>query len=381
MSRTPSPDPTADAALDAVDGAEPPPRRFLRGLGFMVLLCTAIALFLTVLDGGGFGVKLVYSFAIGLSCWALIDGLRLGVELLRNAGRRRRGHTPAAGLGWLGLAPLVLLGVLAGPPLGMALGDLLLGQRSLHGWDLGSRAAQITLAITVLGTLVAMVVISALERSAAQRQRAEAAQRAAAEAQLRLLQSQLEPHMLFNTLANLRVLIGLDPARAQAMLDRLIAFLRSTLAASRAAAHPLADEFARLDDYLALMQVRMGPRLRVQLQLPADLAAQPVPPLLLQPLVENAIHHGLEPKVDGGWLRVTAERDGARLRLRVLDDGLGLAAGEAATRGTGFGLAQVRERLATRYGAAATLTLQAGPGGQGTCATLELPLTPGPPTP
>ena len=88
-----------------------------------------------------------------------------------------------------------------------------------------------------------------------------AAERSAAEAQLKLLQSQLEPHMLFNTLANLRVLIGTDPARAQAMLDRLIAFLRATLTASRSGSHALADEFDRLGDYLALMAVRMGPRL------------------------------------------------------------------------------------------------------------------------
>src|SRR5690606_22156517 len=127
----------------------------------------------------------------------------------------------------------------------------------------------------------------------------EEAQRQASEARLRLLESQLEPHMLFNTLANLRALIGSDPPRAVEMLDRLNAFLRATLAASRSAAgaqrHTLRDEFARLDDYLALMAVRMGPRLRVVLSLPEPLADCPVPALLLQPLVENAIRHGLEP--------------------------------------------------------------------------------------
>jgi hypothetical protein len=104
--------------------------------------------------------------------------------------------------------------------------------------------------------LAAVSALSTTERLASARAAAEAAQRQAAEHQLRLLQSQLEPHMLFNTLANLRVLIALDPPRAQAMLDRLIAFLRSTLQASRAGTHTLADEFARLDDYLGLMAVR-----------------------------------------------------------------------------------------------------------------------------
>src|SRR2546428_7082195 len=121
----------------------------------------------------------------------------------------------------------------------------------------------------------------------------KAAKHSAAESKLKLLESKLEPHMLFNTLANLGVLIGTDPPRAQAMLDRLIAFLRATLEASRSGSHPLAAEFARIADYLELMQVRMGARLRSRLELPDDLAALPVPPLLLQPLVENAIQHGL----------------------------------------------------------------------------------------
>lgn len=90
----------------------------------------------------------------------------------------------------------------------------------------------------------------------------------AAEARLKLLETQLEPHMMFNTLANLRVLVATDPPRAQEMLDHFIAYLRATLGASRAALHPLADEFARLQDYLALMAVRMGPRLDYTLELP-----------------------------------------------------------------------------------------------------------------
>jgi LytS/YehU family sensor histidine kinase len=98
------------------------------------------------------------------------------------------------------------------------------------------------------------------------------------------------------------------------MLDHLIAFLRTTLAATRADRHPLATEFDALRDYLALMAVRMGPRLQVQLDLPDELRAAAVPPLLLQPLVENAIKHGLEPKVEGGRIEVVARRQGRHLR-------------------------------------------------------------------
>jgi sensor histidine kinase YesM len=202
------------------------------------------------------------------------------------------------------------------------------------------------------------------------------------------LQSQLEPHMLFNTLANLRVLIGLDPSRAQAMLDHLIAFLRATLMASRQSAHPLQAEFAHLQDYLALMSVRMGHRLQVSFDLPPDLATLPVPPLLLQPLVENAIKHGLEPKLAGGRISVHASRAGEQLHLRVRDTGVGLLpqpSGNVNNNGTGtgtsFGLEHVRTRLATLYGSAAGLQLQAADDADGgTLARIHLPLS-SPPQP
>ena len=160
--------------------------------------------------------------------------------------------------------------------------------------------------------------------------------------------------MLFNTLANLRALIGTDTARAVVMLDHLIDYLRATLNASRAASHSLGDEFDRLGDYLALMQVRMGPRLRYTLDLPSDLATQLVPTLLLQSLVENAIKHGLEPKIEGGSIAVSARREGDNIALDVIDSGVGLK------DGAGFGLAQVRERLQATYGSQAAIYLGAG---------------------
>jgi sensor histidine kinase YesM len=121
------------------------------------------------------------------------------------------------------------------------------------------------------------------------------------------------------------------------------------------------------------MAVRMGPRLQVRLALPPDLATQPVPPLLLQPLVENCIQHGLEPRVEGGRIEITAARDGSRLRLTVRDTGVGLDVPGA--HGTRFGLVQVRERLKTLYGEAATLRLEAASDAEGgTLATITLPL-------
>ena len=227
----------------------------------------------------------------------------------------------------------------------------------------------------------ARIGLLAVDRQRALRlgQRQPRPRRTAAEAQLKLLEAQLEPHMLFNTLANLRALIATDPERAGHMLDRLIDYLRATLGASRRERHPLADEFARLDDYLALMAVRMGARLGYALDLPAPLAQASVPPLLLQPLVENAIRHGLEPQLAGGRITVRAQAtdQGRRLQLCVHDTGPGVDPGAGldatATPGSGFGLQQVRERLATLYGPEGTLELIAASAG-GTSAIVTFPL-------
>jgi sensor histidine kinase YesM len=351
--------------------------RLRRGLLFMVLLTLGIALLLTVMDAGkGFMPKLVYSACIGFTCWLLIDGLRMLGAALWQLKRHRRGlplaDDPMA-VRWSAFAPLVLIGVLAGPVLGLKLADALLGATSPPLWNWGSPVSRVTLFITVLATAISVTVIWLQERVASARAQAEAARRAQAESQLRLLHSQLEPHMLFNTLANLRVLIGLDAERAQQMLDRLIAYLRATLQASRREWHPLRDEFSRLSDYLELMQVRMGPRLRVQLQLPADCAEYLVPPLILQPLVENSIQHGLEPKVSGGELRVSAQVEKGQLRLEVADTGVGLGSAPPS-QGTQFGVEHVRSRLSTLYGTRASLTLRAGTDGHGALATLTLPL-------
>jgi sensor histidine kinase YesM len=183
--------------------------------------------------------------------------------------------------------------------------------------------------------------------------------------------------MLFNTLANLRVLIATDAPRAQQMLDHMIAYLRATLSASLSTTHPLQAEFDRLRDYLELMTVRMGPRLTYTLDLPPALAAQPVPALLLQPLVENAIQHGLEPKVEGGRVTISARQEGDTVCLEVADTGVGAAHSPAAVApvagaAKGFGLNQVRERLATLYGARGTLDFSTEING-GARATVRLP--------
>jgi sensor histidine kinase YesM len=212
-----------------------------------------------------------------------------------------------------------------------------------------------------------------IERSEAHA-RAETVERQALQAQLRLLQAQIEPHMLFNTLANLRGLIAIDPQRAGQMLDQLIQYLRATLSASRAETTTLDQEFAALDAYLGLMSVRMGARLAYRCTLPDALRGARLPTMLLQPLVENAIVHGLEPKVDGGMVAIEACARGALLEITVADTGLGLEVdGAAARQGGGVGLATTRERLQVLYGARAGVELSAAsPHGALACLTLPL---------
>ncbi|MES2958752.1 MAG: histidine kinase [Pseudomonadota bacterium] len=343
-------------------------------IGFAV--CLVVAVFLSVVFNDPFGRVLVFSLCIGLSCQLLIDGgRRLAAGLLA------RRHPGSAALrdgwpGWHWMLPIVLGGSWAGIQLGYPLAGRMLGIAVRNPGLDRPRVLFTVMAVSLVAALAMIYWSWSRARIAAEEARAQAAQRAAAENQLKLLESQLEPHMLFNTLANLRVLIGLDPVRAQAMLDHLIAFLRATLQASRSTTHTLAEEFARLDDYLALMAVRMGPRLGFTFDLPDELRNHPVPPLLLQPLVENSIKHGLEPQLAGGRIDVLAERRGGRLLLSVRDSGAGMATA-TVSHGTHFGLAQVRDRLAATYGSGASLTLEALPDG-GTLARLCLPL---PPTP
>jgi signal transduction histidine kinase len=339
----------------------------------IVCAVAALTFWLLAYATSNFFIVWLYSVAIGNLIWLFIDG---GRELAA----RLMGHTD--GKAWPGPAVMVatvVVGTVAGYELGTWGVDTLLGQHSPSLFDNQPAAV-----ITVLIATAATYFFYSRERLHAEIADAEAARRLAVESQLKLLESQLKPHMLFNTLANLRVLIGLDPPRAQAMLDHLIAYLRSTLHASRNGSHALSAEFERAADYLALMSVRMGPRLSVKLDLPEALRSVPVPPLLLQPLVENAIQHGLEPKVEGGRIEISARAELGQLVLTVRDTGLGLAAqtdpaqaqAQAHTStGTGYGTVHVRQRLAALHGKRAWLELAPAPGGEGgTLATVSLPL-------
>lgn len=341
----------------------------------VLALCCVVAVLTTLMwPQRSYLSQLGYSLCIGTICWGVM-------EFGRYAFNPQHCHSDAEGghgwpKGWRGLA-LTVAGILVGFYAGDWLAYKLIGP-SDPSRTADARDSMIGLYITVAAGAIGSFYFHARGKAAALAAAIAAAERDASEARLKLLETQLEPHMLFNTLANLRVLITLDPPRAVAMLDRLNSYLRATLGGSRATLHPLAQEFERLADYLALMAVRMGPRLRTTLDLPDELRAVPVPPLLLQPLVENAIRHGLEPQVEGGAITVRARREagdtGDVLVLQVLDTGVGMPAdGTPASGAGGFGVAQVRERLQALHGERASVALHGAPGG-GTVALLRMPL-------
>jgi LytS/YehU family sensor histidine kinase len=188
------------------------------------------------------------------------------------------------------------------------------------------------------------------------------------EAELRLLNAQIEPHFLFNTLANVRRLCQTDAAAGRAMLAQLIRYLRAALPRMRNQDVTLADELELVRAYLGVQQIRMGERLRTTIEAPAALLGAPLPPMMLATLVENAIKHGIGPLAEGGAIRVAAEREGEALVLSVADNGRGFA----AASGTGVGLANIRARLAALYGAKASLRLEAN-SPRGVVATVRIP--------
>lgn len=215
--------------------------------------------------------------------------------------------------------------------------------------------------------------IGEYRRAARQAAEKSALEKQLTEAQLKLLQAQVEPHFLYNTLANAQLLTRSDPARADRMLGHLIEFLRSSLplSGSDPDLSTLGREVERSRAYLEVLRIRMGDRLKVEIDLPESLRQVPLPPLMLQTLVENAIKHGLEPKPGGGTLWIRAQQTGDMAKISVADDGVGFREG---TAGTGLGLKNVRDRLKLLYGERGGLSLATNfP--EGVTATLLVPLT------
>jgi len=204
---------------------------------------------------------------------------------------------------------------------------------------------------------------------------AEALKRQVVEARMAAMQAQVEPHFLFNTLASIDHLIEVDPPTASKMQKNLIALLRASMPTMReananGAVRDLGRELAVIRPYLEILKMRMEERLQTEIDVPDGLLSAEFPPMMIQGLVENAIKHGLEPKAEGGSLKVKAEILHGKLAVTVADTGLGF--GRAATSGTGVGLANIRERLQLLHGAKASVTVTENQP-SGTVVTITVP--------
>ena len=233
------------------------------------------------------------------------------------------------------------------------------------------------LAAFINGLLISLIFFVKFRetRAAAALHKAEAARhllsKQAIEAELKLMQAQVEPHFLFNTLASVQYLTETNPAQANALLGHLIDYLRAALPQLRASSTTLGKETELVAAYLNILKMRIGGRMSFVIDIPAELKAHPFPPNLLISLVENAIKHGIEPAAEGGVVTVSARRDGDSVVVSVSDTGRGLAA-DPISPGQGVGLSNVRDRLAALYGARGRFALESLPP-RGARAILTLP--------
>lgn len=345
--------------------AAPPLAGRLRALIVLVAFNSLIGLaFWAGRREGGPFTYLVISNGIGLSASLISD-------LLEHLSRRR-----------IRLLPKVLIvapsSVIAGVEMGALINPHvphLIGQTNPDVWLGYGSSFVVTGAACAFFT---MLVDAARLRTTLETERREAAEARQSEtaAQLALLQAQIEPHFLFNTLANVQSLIERDPARASTMLDNLNRYLRATLGRTRRLSATLDEELDLVGALLNIASIRLGDRLRYTVDVPPGLRSIALAPLLLQPLVENALLHGIEPSIDGGEIRITGARNADLLTLAVTDTGVGLG-GNPQKLHSGLGLANVRARLKRLYGERARVTVEANPSpARGATATLCIPVQP-----
>jgi sensor histidine kinase YesM len=268
-----------------------------------------------------------------------------------------------------------ILAIVAGSILGTLLAGVVKGRDITQMFH--ERLAGVTISMG-LGIGFGCVVVAAIllrekhARDQARIHRAESErhqlEKGMLEARLQLMQAQVEPHFLFNTLANVQHLVETDPPGAARMLDSLIRYLRAALPQMREAHSTLGRELEMARAFLEIQQVRMGARLAFRIEVPEALRARDFPPMMLISLVENAIKHGVDPCCECGTIVIRAEEQAGRLRVCVADSGEGVKPKE----GGGLGLANIRERLKTLYGGSAALVLEEN-APHGVTAAIELP--------
>lgn len=330
------------------------PRRVRLAIG-LLLATGVIGLVVQYVDSWGRGRSGPWVVVENLSTLLWTAGVVVfGVGFsLHNAGRKAAGTALAPRRLHQTMLAAPLLGVVATLLMGTA-GGILVVRGIFRSPVLGLVAAFVWGAALVAVRLVHVTTRSLYRYGREQAEAAARAQAEAAEGQLAALQAQLNPHFLFNALNTVAALIRTDPQRAEGTVENLAQVLRRTLERTRRTVAPLGEEIDYLKAWLAVEKERWGDRLQVSWQIANDALKVPVPPLTLQPLVENALKHGLSERIEGGRIEVAAGLEGGNLVLSVTDDGVG----PPMRILEGTGLSNLRRRLSTLYGEAAGLRLE-----------------------
>ncbi len=284
----------------------------------------------------------LYAF-IGLSAWWVCRAAPLGRTPVTRVLAMLLGAAVVSSFAWGVMATLwgrITEALLAAPGADAAHGALEAARIHAHAFTVFVTAG----VPLYLASAAAHYLIIAFESSRAAERRVLEAQVIARDAELRALRAQLNPHFLFNSLNSINALVGSDPEGARRMCEGLGDFLRRTLALAARHQVPLDEEVALVERYLGIERVRFGARLSSVVDVSEDAARCLVPPLVLQPLVENAVKHGVSERVEGGEVRIAARRDGELLRIRIVNP----CDADATPRpGQGLGLENVRRRLQT----------------------------------
>ncbi len=339
---------------------QPDFKHFLSGFLLTGAFSAAVAVLVWwLIDAGGFWAVLIISLSIGWS-------VNLAFVLLRDFLSRRIGP-------WAAPALIVALGLMAG----LLIAGTLVGNHPLFYFSGSFTTIALALFFGVTGTLL-FYTRERLHHT--RRQLAESELRQSrqeqllAASELKLLQAQIEPHFLFNTLSNIAQLVPNEPELAVNTLENLTTLLRASLARTRSGESTLGQEIDFGAAYLAIQATRLQGRITYEIDLPDALREIPLPPLLVQPLLENAVIHGIEVKPEGGKVVFNARRIGDELILSVSDSGAGIS--ETGASG-GAGLRNIRDRLRLRYGPRASLELiPASP--HGVNAIISVPFTEAP---
>lgn len=318
-------------------GKAPTFSRLGKTLLYTAAFNTIIAVLLVIVGfGRPFLHTLLYSQCIGLTiCMCVVFSLYAA----RNRGMILRG---------IAVVMALTIGAVVGTSIAAAFiqlpGDPL-NTKSMYLWQI--------LGISILFGMIITYFFHSKEKLSATTQLAQeerikrlSSEKLALEADLKRLQAQVEPHFLFNTLSNIVSLMDSDPVKAKSMQLDLIRYLRTTLGRSRNQETTLGQEAELMRAYLNIFKIRMGERLEFNIDIPDKLKVLQLSPMLLQPIVENAVLHGLEPKIDGGRIRIRAKEEEGIVNIEVSDSGCGMVEHQQP----GVGLTNVRKRLEQLYG-------------------------------